>query len=192
MRHCQPCPSLLSLPKSPCPRGELLSGLSLLCSGHRIDAISACWGHQLPWAVLSQAHCGPTSQHRLVLMPGEVPDVWGCPVPPCFWLGWCGELPALPCCSWGALTRTSKLLLMTETQVERIHVFIQYLFGNARSWKQFNMQWSQWKTTSIILLEYQGYILLVQTRPGNKCHFLTKPLEHPWSQRSTKTWVKTI
>lgn len=75
-------------PRAPCPRGELLSGLSPRCSGHRIDAMSACWGHQLPWAVLSQAHCGPTAQHGLVLTPGEVPDVWGCPVPPCSWLGW--------------------------------------------------------------------------------------------------------
>lgn len=76
---------------------------------------------------------------------------------------------------------------MTETKAEGIHTFIWYLFGNANSRRWFNMQWSQWIITSIMLLEYQGYILLIQTRPGNKCHFLTKPLEHPWSQKSTKT-----
>lgn len=95
-----------------------------------------------------------------------------------------------PAALWGALTRTSKQLLMAGTKVEGIHIFLWYLLGNAKSWKWFNMQWSQWTITSIMLLEYQGYILFIQTRPGNESHFLTKPLEHPWSQKSTKALLK--
>lgn len=193
MRHCQPCPSLLSLPKSPLPkRGAPVRTLSTLLRAQDWCHVSLLG----PPATMGCAEPGPLWSQSPAW---SCPNAWGgawCLGLPCASLLLAGvtfgELPALSCCAWGALTSTSKLLLMTETQVEGIHVFVRYLFGNSRSWKQFNMQWSQWKITPIILLEYQGYILLVQSRPGNKCHFLTKPLEHPWSQRSTKTWVKTM
>lgn len=145
-----------------------------------------------PPAAMGSAEPAPLWPHS----PAQpCPNAWGgaqCVGLPSWLGGLVMSCQALPCCTWGALTRTSKLILMAGNKAEGIHIFLWYLFGNAKSWKWFNMQWSQWRITSVMLLEYQGYILLIQTRSGNECHFLTKPLEHPWSQKNTKTLVKTM
>lgn len=113
------------------------------------DYMPAPWGHQslshwhcnrdglqlptvLPWAPLSQAHPwahGPAWPWP-VTVPREMPDVWGClcaPPAALFLVGVDGmSCQALPC---DALTRSSKLLLITETVTEQIYTFIWFFFG---------------------------------------------------------------
>lgn len=148
MRHCQCCSSPPSLPRTPLAHG----GSSYQGSLHPAQGTGSHVSLLGPPPAVGSAEPAPLWPHSPAQPCPNARRGAQCLGLPCASLLLagvaCDELPGSPCCAWGALRRTSKLLLMADTKVEGIHIFAWCLFGNATSWKRFNMQWSQWTILS--------------------------------------------